>query len=367
MKRLMTILTAVAVALVLAACASAEKTAMPTNGNPTVENLFTQPISEEPAFTGTTSGEENVTEAAETLPGGSVGSLTIGPKESLMDQVGPYQIYSGGEYHIPYEVFITGTVAEHGVGVLIFLDGKPQPYKIGETGEYQYLHTVYPKASESYTIDIYFTPVTGQVGEMPELYVLALLNPGYRPSNKESMGLAFTVSAVYSATRLEMDETPPAMENTAATWGKKNSCAVTYEDTKFSEVGDWSDTDFQEKIETHLSVNGVPDGGMTLVHGVTKDTPVTLHYEAWGTPYVEFGLVVFVNNQPVLYDDLSAVDITLENGKKTVVEATLDMSGFEEEGVVYAVLVPKNFRTSSVMTTAGLTCSATFYLLSDTE
>ena len=88
-----------------------------------------------------------------------------------------------------------------------------------------------------------------------------------------------------------------------------------------------------------------------------------LRFELFGTPYVHYGLVFFVDNQPVAPQDGAPILVDVENGQKTVVEAQLDMTGFDTESVLYAILVPRNAFTSKVPTAAFVDHSFPIFLL----
>ena len=48
--------------------------------------------------------------------------------------------YDGGEFRLEYQFSLTGKM--DAVGFLLFLDGKPQPYKVNDTtAEYEYCHS----------------------------------------------------------------------------------------------------------------------------------------------------------------------------------------------------------------------------------
>lgn len=323
----------------------------------TVENIFTQPKPEE------TGAPETPTNPPE--PDG-LGTIRLSPAgEPLQDSVGLYRLYEGGEMHLPYVIETTGTIADQGVGILLFLDGRPQPYKTAENDTYQYLHTFYPAPGEAYTADICFSPVTGQAGDALELYAATILNPDYTLADGDA-GFLYTTGSAVSFTRLKYNATPsseePELRNDRIT-----ALNVSYIDTEFLEISGWSDRDLMEKMESHLSVNGVDDTGKCMVYGVSAGEPVKLRYEVWGSPYVQYGLVIFVDNEPVFPADGNLIPVTVKNGQKTVIEAELDMTGFDGESVVYGMLVPRNYRTSEIPTQVFLDNSSTFFLVSDEE
>ncbi len=333
--------------------------------NETVENIFTKPT--ETAIPQNTTAEATTEPVLPTqqptIQQGNMGYIQIGPSGvALKDEVGPYRLYEGGELHMPYTINATGTVADQGMGILLFIDGKPQPYKTSDNSTYQYMHIFYPVSGESYIADISFTPVTGQAGDTLELYASTILNPNF--SIAEGIGgFVYTSGAVVSGTRLKFDATPSFSDDEFIN-ERIISLTTSYVDTKYAEISGWSDKDLMEKVEAHLYVNDLDDTRDCIVYGVTAEENLSIRYEVWGSPYVQYGLVVFVDNEPVFTAENSFIPVEVQNGKKTVIEAELDMSDFDGESVVYVMLVPRNFRTSEVLTQASLDYSRTFFLVS---
>ena len=67
-------------------------------------------------------------------------------------------------------------VPERNVGILLFLDGRPQPYRLEGDTDYQYMHRFTLNNEMIYPV-FYFTPVTGQAGDTLEMATLTVLYP----------------------------------------------------------------------------------------------------------------------------------------------------------------------------------------------
>lgn len=353
--------------IVLSACSASPQDIEHTYApSATVENIFTTPTA--PISQMQTDSIETTVPVQPPInhesPHNNRGSINFGPKgDPLLDEVGPYRLYEGGELNLPYIINATGSIGDQGVGILLFLDGRPQPYKTAENDTYQYLHTFYPKSGEECIADVIFTPVAGQAGDTLELYATTILNPDYSLSEGDG-GFVYTFGSAVSFTRLKIEDTPFF---TAEELPKqqKLSLTTTYVDTQFSEISGWSEMELMERVEAHLYVNGVDEQRDRIVYGVTPGKPVNIRYEVWGSPYVHYGIVVFLDNEPVFTAEEEIISVNVQNGKKTVIEAELDMIGFDGESVVYVILVPRNYRTSEIQTQAFLSSSRTFFLVSE--
>ena len=63
--------------------------------------------------------------------------------EMPQDDLGTYLVYEGCQMHLQLALQARG-LSTAGVGVLLFLDGQPQPFSLEENGAYEYMHIVYP-------------------------------------------------------------------------------------------------------------------------------------------------------------------------------------------------------------------------------
>ena len=333
----------------LTACAP-EKAPQETTQTPTVENVFTQP---------STTSEADTQEPEDSQ---ALGSVIIGAAgDSQKDEKGTFYTYNGGEMVLPFRVEGSGSIVCSGIGILLFVDGLPQPYKTEGT-DYGFLHTFFPPDNEAYTVDLVFTPVTGKAGDDLEVYAVSVLAPNYSYTSKDSQAFPYTGGSPSAGFRLKYQQTPPE-----ETFPKESlwlsNVEIRKESLSFSEIGDWSEQELQENLEYHFCANNILDTSAPYVYEVEGAQPIQLRYEIFGSPYVRYHLVFFVDNQPVASQDGTPIFVDVENGQKTVVEAQLDMTGFDTESVLYAVLVPQNYFSTPTRTFATVTPSSPIFLL----
>ena len=333
----------------LTAC-TPEKAPQETTQTPTVENVFTQP---------STTAPDSPTET--TGPVDLGGGLSFGFETQERDSLGAYLTYTGGELVVPCSIDTSGNIGSKGIGVLLFVDGLPQPYK-AEGKDYAYLHIFQFDRPESRMIDLTFTPVTGEAGDELECYAVPVLAPNYTYTEGIDLGFVYTSAVPVTGCRIKFQETPPA-EVFPKESPRLSQPEIRKEPLSYSEVGTWTEQELQENLEYHFFANNVPDTGHHYVYEVQEKQPVQLRFEVYGTPYVRYGLVFFVDNQPVVSRDGIPIFVDVENGQKTVVEAQLDMTGFDTESVLYAVLVPQNYFSTPIRTNAFAVPSSPIFLL----
>lgn len=295
-----------------------------------------------------------------------LGSLGVGPAEERQkDSRGSFLNYEGGEMRMPYFLESTGSIRQCGIGILLFVDGQPQPYRLSDAEEYTYMHVFYPDAPKI-TFDLCFVPVTGSEGDELEVYIEALPSPEYMPSQGPQNRMVYTSGSTGGGTRLKYLADPPA-----AVFPEKSlrlsTPKIQKTDCTYSDVVGWTDADWKEKVSSRFQINGQPENGPNRIYEITAQEKVPLHYEVWGCENLRSTLVIFVDNVPVFGPEGQLPDLPLENGKKTVVDMALDMTDFTGESVIYAIRVPRNYRSSGVGPYGDLTPERTWFLLAGAD
>ena len=230
-------------AFIFASCAAAP--AVPSTSGSTVPSL-----SALPSDTASTTPKES----------GDLGSLSAGLHDDCpSDDHGPYITYTGGEMSMEYEIGSSGRVRESGIGILLFLDGQPQPYRLEGESTYTYLHTFYPEKA-SIVVDFYFTPITGQEGDDLEMYTLAILNPEYRPSVGPQQMMVFTSGSVGAGWRLKFEATPPEADFPEKQV-RLSDAEIAATDASFGDTVGWSEEDLRERLGSRSYVNDAPHNG----------------------------------------------------------------------------------------------------------
>lgn len=323
------ILIIVALSIILNACAvSIQQQGTSASANLVDPNSFSTP-----------SSDQNSTEPGERIIPGVTGFGVRSDQEP--DELGHYFLYEGGEMHM--RIALSAQALEtHGVGVLVFLDGTPQPYWTLDNNVCQYMHIFYPSDGDEKTIyELIFTPITGQSGETLEVGLQCVTAPHYFTGDC-FMPFDQTDGNGQMLTRLKFNVDhsevilPPLTQKVLSTEQE-------YVDMTSDELGYWSGSDAMEKIKWIFSIDGVQNACNRTGYA---GEPVDIKLEIMGNPSAKFSLAIFVNHEPVCITD--AFQLDLHQGQKTILTATLDMSDFDDQAVIYAVLVPRNCRIDSL-------------------
>lgn len=341
---------------VLSSCLSTGENA----AQPTIENIFTLPEtdSETPPSTALT-----IEEWKKTWPekvGGSLGFA--GQYTEGMEY--KYYVYDGGELHAQIDLQTTG-MSEIGTGVLIFLDGRPQPYRLADCNEYSYMHTFYQEDSVRTIHDIYLIPVTGQAGDTLEMQIMCVTWPDYFLDQGRTVA-QHTAGTTGSSVLLVMEATPEA-QSLPSIPDKLVSFSVEYQDLTAGEIEGWTAEQIRNESESHYALNGKIDGGN--IYNFQGSDSIEFQYEIWGNTAGNFGFVLFVDNQPISVDPSDAILFTNQNGKKTMISMELDLSDFDGSSVIYGVLLGRNHLSNGIGNGASESFRETWvpYYLSDAQ
>lgn len=284
--------------------------------------------------------------------------------EMPQDDLGTYLVYEGGQMHLQLALQARG-LSEAGVGVLLFLDGQPQPFSLEENGAYEYMQIVYPGMKKvDGIVNVYFTPIAGDAGDVLEITYLLVVNPLYSIDNdndEKTSSLVPTTTRPGIVTRLKFDAAPPAqvlpeIDDKLICWSAE------YADLTSTDIYGWTDADYREEIRSKIKIDGYEDPGIS--YETTADEPIPLHFELLGAPTAEFSVVIYLDNQPVSINPEDIMLVHTQNGQKLILDAQIDFSDFDGESVIYVALVPRNFRTAQLGTSCDMR-SFYFYWFSD--
>ncbi len=243
-------------------------------------------------------------------------------------------VYNGGELHVPFH--FKGTLGMN-VGYLLILDGQPQAYKLSEDGEYSYMHTLTVKKGIA-VFEFIFKPERGKAGEVLELCVANILDPGHRIGESGALGSKHTNGSMPVTTTVAFQQAPAA-EDFPTVNSRIISLEAEYAEVTAQDISGWSDEDLRNRSEFSLSVNGSKVKG--TYWGSAPEEPICVHLELWGNPDAKFGLLFYLNGQPVAIN-LEDLLVHNEQGKKLIFDLELDKSDLQEEAVLYVMIVHRN-------------------------
>ncbi len=347
MKRLFSALLALSLLLSLSACGPAPG---PTE---TVNNPFTQGTTA-PVSTNAPSGDlvEGPTFPDDyEVPKSSGISFYVHPEHFPgNEEEDPFCIdyyYSGGEVEVP----ITLNVESYeyaGIGLIAFLDGVPQPFRLNDQDDYQYMSVLYlPDGDHDYTVSL--LPVTGKEGQWAELWIGVVLGPELVTTDERYLS-AYETRVCGPCGRVSIcfltepeSQTVPAVEN------RLISQNVSYEPVSYEESVRLPEDPRPLEYYSQYSVDDEAwddrIGPTRRKYGASAENPVTIHLNVYGVPEINYRLVFYYDNLPITLEPLEIIDYG--NGEKAVIDTTVDLTGFDGYARLSAYLVPLNSHRDS--------------------
>ena len=281
---------------------------------------------------------------------GSLGAISHGetnPVRAEDQSVLPYE-YNGGEFTLDYQFTSEGKLDN--IGFLLFLDGKPQAYKINDTSaEYEYLHCFQTSEKHEEKFSFVFTPSTGKKGDTLNITIMSITNPAFQPNMKETSSYGWFHKSLERVLTLHFNEDAPD-SNSICEETENIFCHVSIAEEKVT-------SSFVENELTKNGWNGVTmdtlDNGIysTISYDgefvydnmdLTNKNELTVRYTICGTAGMKYGVSFFLNHKPISLDEVISYDVTLNKGNVWIVEATIDTSKLDNLHTFYVVAVAAN-------------------------
>ena len=277
---------------------------------------------------------------------GDLGFLSHGeasPARADDQSVLPYE-YHGGEFVLDYQFSSEGKLDS--IGFLLFLDGKPQAYKVNlhapgsewatahesdfqsnDTGaEYEYLHCFRTSEKHEEKFSFVFTPDTGKKGDTLNMTVVSVTRPDFQPDMKETSSYGWYHQSFERVLKLHFNEDAPendsingesitAFRDVSISEEKVTSSFIENELVKAGWNGVTMDT-----LDNSVYWTLVYDGEVVYdnINLTGKDT-LTVRYTLCGTPGARYGISFFLNHKPISFDGAVSCDVILSKGKVWII------------------------------------------------
>ena len=265
--------------------------------------------------------------------------------------------YDGGEFQLAYQYSVTGKL--DAIGFLLFLDGKPQPYKANDTAaEYEYCHS-FP-AEEDQSFSFLFEPVTGSAGDTLALTVVSITNPDFQPDMESTSSYGWYHKTLDSRVELQFNvdapaahsDLPPVQEIFSQSEVQEEKVTAQYVENELPKYG-WGGVSM-DTLDSGIYYTFSCDGGITY-DNLRVSAPVTLRFTMCGTAGTSYSIAFFLDHRPVKLDESTCRSITLSKGGVMELEAVIDPDKLGQFNTFYCVAVPQGgasgsfFKTNSIL------------------
>lgn len=227
---------------------------------------------------------------------------------------------------IQAECFVDNGGAAMSVGILIFVDGIPQPYQVGDEAE-SYMHIHEAPAMQKTTFSFSFTPVCGKKGQSMSVRFLSILNPQNRPDKPTySFGHTGAMTTFFPRTLEIQQDVPTAAPQYPRLPAQRDMTEeeieqVIYNNSKGETINELNAFNlFVEK--TSQSEDNCIDA---------RDGTFTVETQAFGGPATDYVLIPYINYIPVTTGNFPGL-LTVQEGKTIFREEfTFDVSKLDKD------------------------------------
>ena len=268
----------------------------------------------------------------------SLGAFSFGPL-SDHDEREVYE-YTGEDIRIPFQVAGMDTKGSADFGLLVFLDGISQPYRIeesnGTSSKEQVMHKFYLEGEASKQFEIVFTPVIGEEGEKVSIVFSTIFQPDYTPQNEEitNYGVYHDLNATLPQEVYFKVEPPNSSQRSI------HSASVSQEiPEEIKSQNNLFQTNGSSDIFDEITVADLLPAEESSEKIAAKNGKAKMKFRLYGGPEVTYRTTIFVNHIPVQVLDAELLETTTEKGKMNTIEFELDTNAYGKINTIYAISV----------------------------
>lgn len=276
-----------------------------------------------------------------------MGRISHGPRNPNVDKnemLLPL-IYVGEE--IQYDYYVNASGQAKNVGFLMFVDGIPQPYKIGlSDASYEYMH-IFNLESDNVDLPVtfIFSPVTGVQGDNLRVDITSVYNPSFKPDMKKTTSYGGYHAMLTASYSLHYEADAPAINDSdseiygVAAFSNEPVTNQLLETISNMSMLDIDMDTFNREIFSLLYFDGeIKSDNIHLSDGAT----MRVQYILCGRADLEYETTFFINHQPIASSQGISHNSVIKKGAVTVITLDLGIDKLEDSNTFYIVSVPIN-------------------------
>lgn|GEM_PF-725824 len=249
--------------------------------------------------------------------------------------------YNGGELHIPFKVEGLDEKVSSDFGLLVFVDGIPQPYKMlkknGDVTEEQYMHKFYLKYEEKQEFDIVFTPVAGEKGEKVGVVFATILKPDFMPQNEQRANYGFYHSlSANMPQEIYFRREPP---NKRELLKNSNYRVEEIPQEVMDKLANFETKDDYNTLDSNFVTELLSQNDGTEVVKANNGK-LKLEFRIYGGREATYRTVFFIDHKPVRVAGADYLETKTTKGKMCSVELELDTGSLNKLSTLYSITNP---------------------------
>jgi len=273
--------------------------------------------------------------------GQRIGGYGIGPIDfdPLEDDT---LTYDGEPIQLSY--YLEGTGSDTEVGLMLFLDGVPQPHQVIESSQQDgridadqevllSKHRVSSDGRIEFTVS--FTPVTGSAGDDLGLFGVFLWEPSFVPETEDKgFGIYQDASFYIPLTVIMETDAPQYTENYAP--------AIETEPIPQSakEISQNKDLDASGRVRQADFNLYTGEFNWSNVNLFAENGKIDLELSGYGGTETDYRVTIFVNHEPVSIAGQQSFLMGIHNDKMSKYKFTLDIHDYDRLNTIYAMIIP---------------------------
>lgn len=248
--------------------------------------------------------------------------------------------YNGKEIHIPFRVAGMDEKVRSEFGLLVFVDGLSQPYKIvkkdGVVCKEQYMQKFNLANNETQEFDIVFNPITGKKGDRVGIVFSTVLKPDFMPESEKchNYGVYHSLNAnvaqeIYYKSDITDKKEAPAYKRYSIgdiPQIKKETLGIVVDD---------GDKPLDDRLITELSAE---NKNQDIYHA--KNGKIKLELYMYGGTEATYRTVFFINHEPIQVMGSDYIETETPKGKMCTVKLEIDVSKYSKLNTLYAITTP---------------------------
>ena len=265
----------------------------------------------------------------------SLGAFSFGIISSSDDRQ-VYE-YTGKELHIPYKVEGMDESIRSDFGLMVFVDGISQPYKLlykdGTVTDTQYLHKFYLNNKERHEFDIVFTPVTATEDDRLGIVFMTILNPDFMPEDG-NYGIYHAISA-NTAQEIYFKAMPDIEHRTA--YSEYTTHPIPQD--RIDKLSFFTSGSESNPIDTNFITEiTVDDESVTKIKADSGKVKFT--FSIYGGIEAAYRTMFFINHEPIKIMGANYLETKTEKGMMCSFELELDTAGMDPLSTLYSITNP---------------------------
>ena len=236
------------------------------------------------------------------------------------------------EKNITIPISIESLGYKTNVGIIMVLDGKPMAFSTDEDNKKTTIKKYTVEKDKSIDIVLNSEIQQGQKGDKVPLYIIGILEPDYIPQTEDDVSygnyqkelslLPVTVDVECNIKERNQDEDKVVKEDISSAEYEENNLGNG--ENALDSICQWTieeSNGYENKI---LADNGI----------------ASFKLEGEGGDTATYDVICFINNKPIQTDSQVNKIVSVEKGKKTIIDYNIDISSFDRINSLYFIIVP---------------------------